>query len=88
MHQDEDDEEEGGEVGGDAAVPETIVPFLTFLSQRVFHDPVPVISGRDTEQGQESHAEGTEMSVLSKALTRMKVVAFWKRDRKKLARYH
>jgi hypothetical protein len=56
-HQDEDDEEEGREVGRDAAVAQAVVAVLALFPQRVFHDPVPVISGRDTEQGQESHSE-------------------------------
>ena len=75
-HQDEDDEEERGEVRRDAAVAETVVAVLALFPQGVFHDPVPVISGRDTEQGQESHTKRPEVWVLAKALARVVLVAF------------
>jgi len=78
-HEDENDEEEGGEVRGDAAVAEAVVAVLALLPQGVFHDPVPVISGRDTEQGQESHSEWPEVCVLAEALARVVLVAFWKK---------
>ena len=48
-HEDEDDEEEGREVGRHAAVPETVVLLLALLAERVLHDAVPVVARRDPE---------------------------------------
>lgn len=75
-HQDEHHEEEGREVGRDAAVPQTVVALLAFLPQSVLHDSVPVVAGRDPEEGEESHAEGAEVGVFAQTLARMVVVAF------------
>ncbi len=73
-HEDEDDEEEGCEVGGDAAVLEAVVAVLALLAQRVLHDAVPVVAGGDPEQREEGHAERAEVRVLAEALTRVVLV--------------
>ena len=43
-HQDEDYEEERGEESGDTAVLQTVRGGVTFLSDCVLHDPVPIVS--------------------------------------------
>ena len=42
-HQDEDNKEERSHVLVDTAVAETVIRGVTLLSQRVLHDPVPVV---------------------------------------------
>ena len=39
------------------------------------HDSVPVVPGGDAEEGEEGHAEGTEVRVLAQALARVLLVA-------------
>ena len=77
-HEDEDNEEERREERGDAAVPQTIVPLLALFPEGVLHDPVPVVPGRDPEEGQEGHAERPEVGVLAQTLARVVFVAFCK----------
>ena len=75
-HEDEDDEEEGCEVGGDAAVAEAVVAFLALFAEGVLHDAVPVVARGDPEQREEGHAEGAEVGVLAQTLAWVIVITF------------
>lgn len=43
-HQDKDNEEEGGNILIDATISETVIWFITFFSECVFHDTIPIIT--------------------------------------------
>ena len=75
-HEHEDHEEQRREVGGHAAVAETLVPLLALLAEGVLHDAVPVVAGGDAEEGEEGHPERAEVGVLAEALAGVVVVAF------------
>lgn len=75
-HQHKDDEENGRNDGGDAAVAHTVGGVVARLTQRVFHDAVPVVAGGHPEQRQERHAEVVEVRVLAQTLARNFLAAF------------
>jgi len=78
-HQNEDDEEKWRKIGGNAAVPQALIPFFTFFPQCVLHNSIPVITSGNAKQGQEGHSKRAEMGMLTKALARMFIIAFFKK---------
>ena len=58
-----------------ATILQAVLRVITLLSQRVFHDSVPVVPGGDAEEREERHSERAEVRVLPEALARMVLVA-------------
>lgn len=48
--------------------------------QFYLHDSVPVVSSRDSEQGEERHAEVLERGVSAQTFTRILLRAFWDKE--------
>ncbi len=65
------------QVGGEFRLPEALVSLFALLSESVLHDAVPVVPRGDPEQGEKGHPERAKVSVFSKTLARVVVVAFW-----------
>lgn len=75
-HQDEDDEKDGSDDAGHAAVLDAIGRVIAVLPQRVLHDSVPIVARGHPEQRQERNSKVGKVSVLAQSLARMVVVAF------------
>lgn len=74
-HEHEDHEENGRNDARDATVLDAISRRVAVLSQRVFHDAVPIVAGGNAEQREESDAEIGKVRMLAESLARVLVVA-------------
>jgi hypothetical protein len=75
-HQHKDNEEYGGYDVTDAAVFHAIGGVVAIVPQRVLHYAVPIVARRHPEEGEESHAEITEVRVLPETLAWHLIAAF------------
>ena len=75
-HQDENDEKDGRDDAGHAAVADAVGRRIAVFSQSVLHDAVPVVARRHPKQGQKGDAKVGKVGVLPEPLARMIVVAF------------
>lgn len=79
-HQYKNDEKHRSYAGGHTTVFHAVGRVVAVLAERVLHDAVPIVAGRYPEQRQERHAEVSEVSVFSQALTRVLFAALCKHE--------